>query len=220
MANPDISPVGFAATEHPHSPLERRRSVGWLLFGALLVVVGIGGVATFVVQLVDPSSGPVDDAVASGRIAGLSSSPTAAARFVVEVAGPYTVWVDTDGTVSTGARDVIVAAVNCEATLADGTSTSFRGAIQGTSVVSGDIATVGSFDAPVGATAVSCRSEPFGRFVLRDQLEKERDFFVTAGSPDADWIPFVALFVGIPALILGGLAIGRGWTGSLRRRTA
>jgi hypothetical protein len=220
MTNPDISPVGFAATDHPRSPLERRRSVPWLLLGGLLVVVGIGGVALFVVQLAEPSSDLVDGAVAAGRIAGVSSPPTPATTFIVEVAGPYTVWVDTDGTVSTSTRDAIVAAVNCEVTLADGTSTSFRGAIQGTSVISGDIATVGSFDAPVGATAVSCRSEPFGRVALRDQLEKERDFFVTAGSPDGDWLPFVALFVGIPALIVGGLAIGRGWTGSLRRRTA
>lgn len=66
---------------------------------------------------------------------------------------------------------------------------------------------------------MTCRSEPFGRLVLRDQLEKERVFVVTAGSPGGDWPVFVALFVGIPALILGGLALGRGWSGSLRRRT-
>lgn len=120
------------------------------MVGALLVVVGVGGVALFVVLLVDPWSDPLDDAVASGRIAGVSSAPTPAATFIVEVAGPYTVWIDTDGTVSTSTRDVIVSAVHCDASLADGTSTSFRGAVQATSVVSGDIATVGSFDAPAG----------------------------------------------------------------------
>ncbi len=84
--------------------------------------------------------------------------------------------------------------------------------------MAGDIATVGTFDAPAGPAAVVCRSETFGPRSVRDQLEKERQFFVTPGPPDSDWVPFVALFAGLPALILGIMALGRGWMGSVRRR--
>jgi hypothetical protein len=218
VSNPDISPVGFAATDHPHSPLERRRGVLWLILGGVLIAAGIVGVVHFVWQVVDPTSDPIDDAVADGRIAGLFAPATPAATFTVEVAGPYTVWVDTGGNLNSGVRDIIVAAANCEATFVDGTTTSFRGAIQGSSVVIGDTATIGTFDSPVGPMEVACHSERFGQRAVRDQLEKERKFFVTPGRPDGGWLPFVALFVGIPALILGFMAIGRGWIGSLRPR--
>jgi hypothetical protein len=218
VSNPDISPVGFAATDHPQAPLERRRGVGWLAFGGILIVAGIAGVVFFVWQLVDPSSDPRDDAVASGRIAALSAPATQAVTFTAAVAGPYTVWVDTGGALATGTRDVIVAAANCEATLADGTTTSFRGAVQGSSVVLGDVATIGTFDAVEGSVEVACHSERFGRRALRDQLEQERTFIVTAGSPPGGWLPFVALFTAIAALILGLMALGRGWLGSLRTR--
>ena len=218
MSNPDISPVGFAATDHPHSPLERRRGVWWLLVGGVLVAGGLAGVALFVWQVLAPSSDPTDDAVASGLVAGLAALPTPAARFTVEAAGTYTVWIDTGGAINASTREVIAAAANCEATFSDGTVKSFRGAVQGSSVVVGDIATVGTCDAPAGPAAVVCRSELFGPRAVRDQLGKERRFFVTPGPPDSDWDPFVALFAGLPALILGSMALGRGWTGSLRRR--
>jgi hypothetical protein len=218
VSNPDVSPVGFAATDHPHSTLERRRGVGWLLLGGVLVVGGLAGVVLFVWQMVAPTSDPSDDAVAAGRVAGLSAPAAAAATFAVGEAGQYTVWIDTGGAISSVARDAIIGAANCEATLADGTTTSFRGAVQGSSVVTGDFGTIGTFDAPAGATAVACRSELFGPRAVRDQLEKERDFYVTPGPPDSGWVPFVALFAGIPALILGIMALGRGWLGSLRRR--
>ena len=219
MSNPDVSPVGFAATAFPHSPLERRRGAWWLLVGGLLVAGGLIGVALFVWQVAAPSSEPIDDAVAGGRVAGLSAVATPAAAFTVDAAGPYTVWLDTGGTISSTTRDVIVAAANCLATFADGTTTSFRGAVQGSSVVTGDLATIGTFDAPAGTVTVACRSELFGPRPVRDQLEKERQFFVVPGPPGSDWVPFVALFAGIPALILGSMAVARGWLGSLRRRT-
>ncbi|MBP8209587.1 MAG: hypothetical protein KAY11_08475 [Ilumatobacteraceae bacterium] len=218
MSNPDVSPVGFAATDHPHSPLERRRGVWWLLAGGLLVAGGLAGVVLFVWQVVAPGSDPTDDAVAGGQVAGLSAPPTPAAMFTVEAAGTYTVWIDTGGTINSSTRDAIVAAANCAATFSDGVTKSFRGAVQGSSVVAGDLATVGTFDAPAGPAAVVCRSERFGPRAVLDQLEKERRFFVTSGPPDSDWVPFVALFAGLPALILGAMALGRGWVGSLRRR--
>lgn len=218
VSNPDISPVGFAATDHPHSPLERRRGIGWLLLGGVLFLGGCAGVALFVWHMVAPSSDRSDDAVATGQIAGLSALPTAAATFTVQAEGAYTVWIDTAGTISSTTRDAIVAAANCDVMLSDGTRKSFRGAVQRSSVVDGDIATIGTFDAPAGLAAVSCRSETFGSRSVRDQLEKEREFFVTVGPPATDWVPFVAMFAGIPALILGLMALGRGWLGSLRTR--
>ena len=218
MSNPDVSPVGFAATAHPHSSLERRRGVRWLILGGSLIVAGIAGIVLFVWQVVDPTSDPNDDAVAGGRIAGLFAPATPAATFTAEVAGPYTVWVDTGGNLNSGTRDIIVAAANCEAKFADGATTSFRGAVQGSSVVLGDVATVGTFDAPEGLVEVACHSERFGRRAVRYQLEKEREFIVTPGSPGGAWLPFVALFTAIPALILGVMAVGRGWTGSVRLR--
>lgn len=218
MTNPDISPVGFAATDHPHSPLERDRGVLWIVLGVMLVLGGVVGVASFVWEMVAGSSGAKDDAVAQGQIAGLFATPTPPASFFVEVAGPYTVWLDDGGVIDSGTRDNIVAAANCEATFADGTSTSFRGAIQGSSVQVGDMATVGTFSAPVGAAEVACHSERFGRRADRDQLQQERTFYVTPGSPGVGWTSWVGMFVGIPAVVLGSMAIARGSTGGVRTR--
>jgi hypothetical protein len=216
--SPDISPVGFAGTDHPRSTLERRRNVWWLLLGALLILVGIAGIVRFVVQMADPEAAIDGDRVAAGRVAALTGSPSAPATFFVETAGRYTVWLDVGDVVAGSARSVVVSAANCTATFADDTTRSFRGAAQGTSVEFGDLATVGTFDAPVGDVEVSCRAELFGSRVFRDQLEVERNFSVYTGSPDVGWTTFVTLFVAIPALVLGAMAIGRGWLGSLRKR--
>lgn len=50
MTNPDISPVGFAGTEHPRSTVVRRRGTWWIALGVLLILVGIAGIVRFVVQ--------------------------------------------------------------------------------------------------------------------------------------------------------------------------
>ncbi len=218
MNNPDISPVGFGATDHPHATFERRRGVWWLLVGGLLIIGGAAGIALFVWQMVAPSAEPVDDAVAAGRVGALSGPPATDAAFSVADAGRYTVWIDTGGPFSSSARDVIIGATNCEATFADGTTTSFRGAVQGSRVETGDFATIGTFEAPAGATDVTCKSEPFGSRIQRDQLEKERSFYVTSGSAASGWAWSIALFIGIPSLLLGLLAAGRGWSGSLKLR--
>ena len=103
--------------------------------GGLLVAGGLAGVVLFVWQVVAPGSDPTDDAVAGGQVAGLSAPPTPAAMFTVEAAGTYTVWIDTGGTINSSTRDAIVAAANCAATFSDGVTKSFRGAVQGSSVV-------------------------------------------------------------------------------------
>lgn len=218
MTNPDISPVGFAATDHPRSPLERDRSVLWIVLGVVLVVGGILGIGYFIKEMSAGASGAKDDAVAQGQIAGLDAMPTPAAEFYVEVAGPYTVWLDDGGVIDSGARDNIVAGANCVATFGDGTRSTFRGAIQGSSVQVGNMNTVGTFDAPVGAAEVACHSERHGRRADRDQLRKERTFYVTPGSPGGGWMSWVGLFAGIPAVLLGLMAIVRGWTGGVRTR--
>ena len=121
----------------------------------------------------------------SPRVRSPPSSPhrRRPSRSTSRSAGPYTVWLDDGGVIDSGARDNIVAAANCVATFADGTSSTFRGAIQGSSVQVGNMATVGTFDAPIGAAEVACHSERFGPRSDRYQLQKERTFYVTPGSP-------------------------------------
>jgi hypothetical protein len=89
----------------------------WIVLGVVLVLVGIAGIGSFIWQMVDPGSDKKDDAVARGVVAGLLDAPTPAATFVVEVARLFTVWLDDGGVLDSGARDNIVAAVNCEAIL-------------------------------------------------------------------------------------------------------
>lgn len=188
------------------------------MLGILLTLLGIAGLVRFVVQMSDPEAAIDGDRVAEGRVAALSGAAATPATFVVETAGSYTVWLDTGDVIAGNTRDVVVAAVNCDATFADGTTASFRGAVQGTSVEFGDLATIGTFDAPVGVVEVSCRSELFGDRVFRDRLEIERDFAVISGTAGIGWTSWITMFVAIPALILGALSIARGWTGSVRPR--
>lgn len=91
MTNPDISPVGFAGTEHPRSTVVRRRGTWWIALGVLLILVGIAGIVRFVVQVADPEAAIDGDKVAPGRVAALFGPPTPPARFIAETAGSYTV---------------------------------------------------------------------------------------------------------------------------------
>ncbi len=219
MSNPDISPVGFGGTDHPRSTLEWRRNVWWLLLGATLILVGVAGLVLFVEKMTDGEATVEGDRVAQGRVAALSGAAASPARFVVETAGPYTVWLDAGDVVAGRSRDLVVAAAHCTTTFADGMTSTFRGAVQGASVEFGVLATIGTFTAPPGAVEVACRSELFGSPVSRQRLEIERDFSVTNGGPNVGGLLFAALFVAIPAFIFGLAAVARGWTGSLRRRS-
>lgn len=213
--NPDVTPVGFAATDAPGAIARRRRNPLWLALAVALAAAGLAGIGLFVAEQVGNAPGR-DEAVATGRVAALDGPETAAARFSGQ--GDYTAWVEMDGVLRSNARDNIVAATNCTATFEDGNSTSFRGARQGAHVTIGDRSTVGTFKAPEGSVALSCRQLPFGRYGNRLLLSRERSFFVTPGRPGVGFALWVGMFAAIPLLLLAPLALGRYRAGTLRPR--
>ena len=213
--DPDVTPVGFAATDAGDAIVRRRRNPVWLVLAILLAGAGLGGIAWFVVGQIE-NAPDRDEAVAAGRVAGLGGADTPVASFTGE--GDYTVWLDLDGVTRSNRRETIVAATNCLAAFENGGSARFRGARQGSSVTIGDSSTVGTFDAPEGRVALICRQLPFGRRRGRRILTEERPFFVTAGKPGVGWMPWVGMFVGIGLLALALPAVGRYRTGTLRPR--
>jgi hypothetical protein len=213
--DPDVTPVGFAATDAPGAIVRRRRNPVWLALAVLLTVAGLAGIALFIAKQIDNAPGR-DQAVATGRIAALGDDDVPAARFTG--GGDYTVWVDMEGVSRSNRRETIVAATNCEAGFANGGSARFRGARQGASVTIGNRSTAGTFDAPEGAVALSCRLLPFGRYGNRYLLSQERSFFVTPGRPGVGFLLWVWMFAGIGFLILALPAFGRYRAGTLRPR--
>jgi hypothetical protein len=212
--DPDVTPVGFAATDASGATMRRRRNPLWLVLAVVLVAAGISGPVWFVVEQLENAPGR-DQAVAGGTIAALDDEPS---RELFEGEGDYTVWLDTDGVARANRRDTIVAATNCVALFEDGESARFRGARQGSSVTVGDQSTIGTFYAPAGSIRLSCRLLPFGRYGSRFLLRNERAFFVTPGRPGAGVSPWVGLFGGILAVVLAAMAFGRWRTGTLRTR--
>jgi hypothetical protein len=216
--NPDIVPVGFAATEGPGAPARRHRP-RWLL--AVAIVLGVGGVAALAVGVSEAFGGSLDvdgRAVARGRVAALGSEQWEPATFTAPAAGRYTVWLRTDGISEEGSRDVVVAATSCRAELADGTTSTFRGAVQGSSVTIGDRATVGTFVAPAGEVEVICRMQPFGRRSRYERLREERDIVVVPGGPGGGFTA-VLWILGGTAAVTGAVAVGLRWrAGGLRPR--
>lgn len=214
--DPDVTPVGFAATDAPGAALRRRRNPLWLLLALLCLAAGLGGPAWFVAEQVGTPG--EDEAIARGRIAALDAPETPVVRFAHD-GGELTVWLDHDG-VSTNStvREQIVAATNCQAQVPGGRIERFRGAVQGSSVTIGSRSTVGVFSAPAGTVAVACRQEPFGRLRLRDRLREEHAFFVTPGAPSVGWAAWVAMFAGLP-LLFAAFWAGSHWrAGRVGRR--
>lgn len=209
-ADPDVTPVGFAATDAPGATVRRRRNPLWLLAAVLVGVTSLAGIAWFVAAQV--GNGPDEgDTVARGRVAALDGRPTAAVRFTA-AAGKYTVWLDTSGIGNSQTRDVVVAATACAARFADGRGTRFRGAAQGSSVTIGAQSTVGVLDAPAGEVAVTCAQTRFGRRRGFGRLRTERPFRVVAGDASVGWAPWAALFAGSFALFGVPWLVGR-WHG-------
>lgn len=214
-ADPDVTPVGFAATEGPGAPAKRRRNPLWLLLSIVLAVAGVLGIGGFVKEQVDNAPGR-DEAVAEGRVAALEGEDTPVVRFRGD--GDYTVWLDLDEVTLSNSRETIVAATNCAAAFANSGSKRFRGARQGSSVTIGERSTVGTFEAPAGNVELTCRQLPFGRLGRRGILREERSLFVTPGQPGVGWQLWVAMFAGTALLIPAGLAFVRYRSGSLRPR--
>ncbi len=211
--DPDVTPVGFAATDAPGALVRRHRSPVWLLVALVFAGAGLAGIGWFITEHVDNAPAP-EEAVAAGRVAGLDGPDTPVVRFRGD--GAYTVWLTLDGVTLSNNRETIVAATSCAAAFAGGGSARFRGARQGASVTVGGRATVGTFDAPEGGVELRCRQEPFGRRARRGMLRDERSFFVAAGKPGVGWPPWVGMFAGIGLLVLAVPAFGRFRAGSLR----
>jgi hypothetical protein len=213
--DPDVTPVGFAATDGPPALVERRRNPLWLILAVVLALAGLLGIGWFIKEQAHnaPDRG---EAVAEGRVAALDGEDTPIVRFRGD--GDYTVWLELDDVTLSNNRETIVAATNCAAALANGGSARFRGARQGSSVTIGDRSTVGTFKAPKGDVQLSCRQLPFGRRGRRGTLREERAFFVAPGKPGVGWQLWVGMFAGSALLIPAGLALGRFRSGSLRPR--
>lgn len=212
--DPDYTPVGFAATDAPDAIVRRWRNPVWLALTVILAGAGLAGIALFVAEQIDHAPGR-DEAIATGRVAALDDTDIPTARFSGE--GDYTVWVEMDG-VSSNRRETIVAATNCAASFGGGGSARFRGARQGASVSIGDRATVGTFDAPEGAVALSCRQLPFGRHGNRRLLSRERSFFLTPGRPGVGFALWAGMIGGSLLLMLALPALGRYRAGTLQPR--
>ncbi|HEX6388583.1 MAG TPA: hypothetical protein VFZ89_04025 [Solirubrobacteraceae bacterium] len=216
MSDPDVTRVGFAATEGPNALVRRHRNPVW---GLLCVVLVVGGLAGIVAAILDFSDADVEgDAIARGRVGALDGPETPAVRFTAPERRQYTLWLNTDGVSISERRENVVAATNCAVGYADGGSKRFRGAIQGSSVTLGDHSTVGTFTAPAGTVAISCRQLPFGHYRTRSWLREEHPLLVVAGAPPGDLTSWLLLFGGIGALLLAVLPGSRWLGGSLRRR--
>lgn len=215
--DPDVVPVGFAATDAPGALLRRRRP--WRTWASVAAMV-VGAVLTAVsVWAMFRGTGDVDGrAVASGTVAALDGPSAEPARFTAPRSGRYTVWLRTDGITLVGNREAVVAATVCDVRRADGTVSTFRGSRQGESVTIGDRSTVGTFTAGEGQVEVSCRQEPFGRRRGYDRLRSERSFLVAPGPPGSGIWPMLAVTAGMLLVIFGAIARSRAQGGGVRRR--
>jgi len=216
LTDPDVTPVGFGATDGPHALVRRMRNPLWLAVALVLALGGAASIGTFIAAFA--GTDVKGDAVASGRVAALGGPRTPGVVFVAPAEGRYTVWLSSSGVINDLNRDRIIAATNCSAAFARGGSVRFRGARQGSSVTLGSNSTVGVFTAPEGRVGVACHQEPFGRRRGQNVLRRERTFRVVPGDPGGDWSDWILLFAGIGALVLAVPAGLRWRAGTLRRR--
>jgi hypothetical protein len=214
VRDPDVTPVGFAATDGPAALVRHRRNPLWLALCVLLAGAGLAGILAFVLSMT--STDVDDDAVAHGQVAALDGPLAESVRYASPEGGDFTVWLKTDGIGNSVTRETIVAATNCEAVFANGSAKRFRGAIQGSNVTLGNRSTVGTFKAPAGTMNVSCHQERFGRRRGHDRLREQRPFLVARGKPPGDLLGWIGLFGGIGLLILAVVPGSRWLRGALR----
>jgi len=96
------------------------------------------------------------------------------------------------GSSNSDLTDQETGSTRCSITFGDGTTTSVNGSRQATSVNLNGKASIGYFDAPVGAITVRCTSS-LGTYPL----------FVAEGGPRLDLSDFGLIFGGLAALVVG-----------------
>jgi hypothetical protein len=139
-------------------PAQGKRRWGLIIAGIIVAAIGlitlvVGAVAGFVEQTrsaLDPE--------AEGRAPGSLTFDADDDTYIVSVQGERF-----------GADATIVANVVCTVTLANGSTIELDGGSQGISEESGNIATVGNFDAVEGPTVIACNSPSDIRFFVDDE---------------------------------------------------
>jgi hypothetical protein len=162
--------------------MRRRRNPLWLALALIFAVAGLAAVVYGIFHMVTEGTPRGDDIVARGVIAPLDGPEPVAVAFTAAREAPYSVWLKSGG-METNTRDTIVASVACRIERPGLPPVNFQGNRQGSSLVLGDLATIGGFTAGTGENLVSCRHEPFGRLRLRDRLRQEREYVVVMAGP-------------------------------------
>jgi hypothetical protein len=197
----------------PGARLRRHRNPAVLVVAVSLLVAG-AGLAVLGIVALSTETAPSGEEIESRGTVGALDRP-ATARFTAPSGEPYTVWLST-GAIRRTDREDLVAATACNVTRADGSQARFRGNRQGTSVEVGDLATVGTFTAKEGVTAVACRLERFSTTGGFGRLPLGRGFLVVRGRPSERTRPFLLLFGGLAIAVLAWPVAARWHTGELR----
>lgn len=178
--------------------VERRRRWWSLAIGVVLAVAGLAAVVVGGVRIAVDQDDAIGDALGTGTV------PGDAVTFDADD-GPHTVFLLTPGVTNSDEVERQVAATECTAQLADGTTALVRGSRQAASVTTDRGSTVGWFTAVDGPTTVACE-------YVRDG-QRPRDVAVARGTPDVSGESLLAIPAGVVAMLLGTALIARGWRG-------
>ncbi|MCY7298566.1 MAG: hypothetical protein LH616_05075 [Ilumatobacteraceae bacterium] len=188
--NPQFNPAAsispgtqFGTQFGAQQPTQGKRRWGIVIIGIVVATIGlitlvVGALAGFVEQTrsaLDPE--------AEGRAPGSLTFDAKAETYIVSVQserfGP-------------SARSV--ANVDCTVTLANGSTVELDGGTQAIAEESGNIATVGSFDAVKGQTMIACNAPDDIRFFVDDESDVKR-------------LGMIGVFVGVALLAIGAALI-------------
>lgn len=211
----DVRPVGFV-TDQPGVTVRRSRRPGLLVLGVALLLGGAVALGLSILTAVRDAGPDPDDVVAEGTVAALEGTPTEPASFTAGGDDPFTVWIEIND-FNDENDDTIVASTACTAVLAGAETADFQGNRQGNAITVNDQSTVGWFTAREGTVEVACEHVPFGRAGRRGLLREEHDFLVVRGKPAPLTSVFVLMPIGILALIVGFVVLGRWAPGRIRR---
>jgi hypothetical protein len=210
--------VAVSQADDPFGSRHRERGPGWLriVAGLLIVLGGIGLTVYGIAGAVDAAGKVEGDAV--GRATVRDNEVRDVVRFTVPEGERrrYTVWMLFDGyTSNDDLRELMVRDTGCAVDLPGGDETRFRGARQGTSVVLGDAATVGTFTSAAGEVRVRCA---YITGTLRSERRRESGvpYVVTPGGPSEFGSDVLLIVGGVFGAIGGGIIAAWGW--SRRRR--